>query len=58
MYNLYYNILHIGYVITADGFPPGGSGPYTYTQKAKDCNIQGQPKKMYTHFNERKLYVV
>ena len=28
------------YLFTAFGFPPGGSGPYTCTQKANNSNIQ------------------
>jgi len=39
----------IRYLLTAIGFPHGGSGPYTCTQKAKNSNIHRE--KQYTSHN-------
>jgi len=54
MYNLYYNMLHIQYVITADGFPPGGGGPYTCIQKAKDSNTRKEKQCRSQNTKNRK----
>jgi hypothetical protein len=47
----------IWYTLTAIGFPPGGSGSYTCTQKAKNSNIH-KAKQYRSHNTQNRKQIV